>query len=55
MTKLTPFTSTITLLLTINFIDNTFNNHDDLLKSCVPIKSNLPINHSNNHWYAIYI
>lgn len=57
MTKLSTFalTLTIALVLTVNFKSNTFNSQVDLLKPCMAIKSNLPMNHSNHPCSAVYM
>lgn len=57
MTKLSTFALTlaITLVLTVNSTSNMFNNQADLLKSCMAVESNLPMNHSNHPCSAAYM
>jgi hypothetical protein len=48
MTKLKTFTLalTITLAVTLSFSVANINSQPDLLKSCMTVKSNLPMNHN---------
>jgi len=57
MTKISTFSLGIILALTINVHFNTitFTTQADLLKSCMTVESNLPINHSNHPCNATYM
>jgi len=57
MTKLKTFTFalTVTLAVAVNFSSANFNNQSDLLKSCMAVESNLPMNHSNHPCNAAYM
>lgn len=57
MTKLTTFTLalTMTLAVSINVSNTSFNNQVDLLKSCMAVESSLPINHSSHPCNAVYM
>ena len=55
MTKLTALALTMTLAVTVNFNGHAFNNQTDLLKKCMTVESNLPMNHSNHPCNAVYM
>ena len=57
MTKLTTFiiALTVTLAVTINFSNAQLNNQASLLKSCMAVESNLPMNHSSHPCNAVYM
>jgi len=55
--KLTTFALTFafTLVLTVNLNSSMFTDQSDLLKSCMAVESNLPMNHSNHPCSAVYM
>ncbi len=57
MTKLSTFALTLTLTFTISATINSrsFNTQADLLKSCMAVESNLPMNHSSHPCNAAYM
>ncbi len=57
MTKLATFALalTITLAVSVNLSGHTFSNQGDLLKSCMTVESNLPMNHSSHPCNAVYM
>jgi len=57
MTKLKTFTLalTLTLVVSFNFSGRALSNQTDLLKSCMVVQSNLPMNHSNHPCNAAYM
>jgi len=57
MTKLASFTLSILLTLTVsvNLSDYTFDGQIDLLSSCMAVESNLPMNHSGHPCNAVYM
>jgi hypothetical protein len=56
MTKLISFTFALmlTLMLTINLNSTALINQTDLVKPCMVVKSNLPMNHNNHPCNATY-
>jgi len=48
-------TLTATLAVSINFSAANFTSQSDLLKSCMTVKSSLPMNHSNHPCNATYM
>ena len=57
MTKVSSFSFalTLTLVVTINLNDRVFTKQSGLLKSCMAVKSNLPMNHNNHPCNAVYM
>ena len=57
MTKLKNFALalTVTFAVTANFSVANLSNQSDLLKSCMAVESNLPMNHSSHPCNATYM
>jgi len=57
MTKFKTFSLalTMTLAVSVNFSGHTINDQNDLLKSCMAVESNLPMNHSNHPCNGVYM